>query len=406
MRGRILAGPGDRRSRSALVYSRAMIGAGAGFSALLDGAAAGGDAASRALAGAGLGRAEAALLFATPRAAQDLDRLLGAASEVLGTDAVAGCTARGVLAGASDAEDEAAVAVLALAGLEAEAFLIPDLRGREAGAGAEILARIGGRASPRDLVILFPDPTALALRPLLASLAEPLGAALVVGAGAAAGAGGGSLQWRGPKLASGALAGIALRGANEPGLRVTQACRPVTGLLAVTRASGHWIESLDGRPALEVYREAARGPLAADLRRASSFLMVALPAPGEDSLARGRYRVRNVVGFAEPRGAFAVPEPVGRGQEIAFVLRDPEGARDDLRAMSESLRGASPSAALYLGCCGRGRSLFGVAGLEAGYLAGALPAAALAGMQGPCQIAPLGGRPELLTYAGVLALVS
>jgi hypothetical protein len=27
-------------------------------------------------------------------------------------------------------------------------------------------------------------------------------------------------------------------------------------------------------------------------------------------------------------------------------------------------------------------------------------------MQGPCQIAPLAGRPELLTYAGVVALVS
>jgi small ligand-binding sensory domain FIST len=166
------------------------------------------------------------------------------------------------------------------------------------------------------------------------------------------------------------------------------------------------IAAIAGRAALDVYREAARGPLAADLRRASSFVMVAIPAPGERSLARGRYRVRNVVGFAEPRGAFAVPEPVGRGQEIAFALRDPEGARDDLRALCDSLGGARPAAALYLGCCGRGRSLFGVAGLESGYLAGALPTAALAGMQGPCQIAPVGGRPELLTYAGVLALVS
>jgi small ligand-binding sensory domain FIST len=324
---------------------------------------------------------------------------------VLGTPTVVGCTARGVLAAASDAEDEAAVAVLALAGLPAEAFLLPGLRGHEPGAGAEILARIGGSTSRRDLVLLFPDPTALSLRPLLAGLPEGLAPAVVVGAGAAAAPDGGSLQWRGAELASGALAGIVLRGAGEPVVRVTQACRPLTRLLAVTRASGHWIEAIDGRPALEVYREAARGPLAEDLRRASSFVMVALPAAGEESLARGRYRVRNVVGFAEPRGAFAVPEPVGRGQEIAFVLRDPEGARDDLRAMSEALRGATASAALYLSCCGRGRQLFGVAGLESGYLAGALDAPLL-GMQGPCQIAPLAGRPELLTYAGVLALVS
>lgn len=379
-----------------------MVRAGAGFSALDDGAGAGGEAAARALEAAGLAQAEAALLFAGPRAAGDLDRLLGAACGVLGTDAVAGCTASGVLAGALESDGEPAVAILALAGARAEAFLVPGLRGREAAGGAEILARIGGRAGARDLVALFPDPTALALRPLVAGLADPLGSAGVVGAGA--GVAGGSLQWCGPKVASGALAGLVLRCAREPELRVTQACRPVTGLLPVTRASGHWIESIAGRPALDVYREAARGPLAADLRRASSFLMVALPAPGGESLARGHYRVRNVVGFAEPRGAFAVPEPVGRGQEIAFALRDPEGARDDLRALCDSLAAARPAAALYLGCCGRGRALFGVAGLESGYLAGALPATALVGMQGPCQIAPLGGRPELLTYAGVLAL--
>lgn len=382
-----------------------MIRSGVGLSTLSAGKESGQEAASRALESAGLGRAEAALLFATPRAPQELERLLGSASDVLGTEAVVGSTAQGVLAGASDAEAEPAVAILALAGLPAEAFLLPSLRGHESGAGAEILARIGGPTSRRDLVLLFPDPTALSLRPLLASLPEALAPAVVVGAGAAATPGGGSLQWRGPELASSALAGIVLRGASEPGVRVTQACRPVTGLLAVTRASGHWIEAIDGRPALDVYREAARGPLAADLRRASSFVMVAIPAAGEESLARGRYRVRNVVGFAEPRGAFAVPEPVGRGQEIAFVLRDPEGARDDLRALCEALRGATASAAFYLSCCGRGRQLFGVAGLESGYLAGALRAP-LVGMQGPCQIAPLAGRPELLTYAGVLALVS
>jgi small ligand-binding sensory domain FIST len=383
-----------------------MVRAGAGFSALLAGGAAGEEAARRSLASAGLPRAEAALLFATPRPAAELERLLDAASAVLGTTSLVGATAKGVFAGATDAEEGPASAVLALAGLEAQPFLLPSLRGSEPGAGAEIRARIGAPLGRRDLVVLLPDPTALALRPLLAGLPEALGPALLVGAGAATGAGGAALQWCGAEVASGGLAGVVLRGAGEPSVRISQACRPVTPVLGVTRSSGHWIESIDGRPALDVYRDAARGPLAADLRRAASFLMVALPAPGEASLARGRYRVRNVVGFAEERGAFAVSEPLGRGQEIAFALRDPEEARDDLRAMAEEVRGATPGAALYLSCCGRGRSLFGVPGLEAGYLAGPLGEAPLVGMQGPCQIAPLGGRPELLTYAGILALVS
>jgi small ligand-binding sensory domain FIST len=368
--------------------------------------AAGRAAAEAAASALGGEPATAALVFASPSYDGDLSRLLAVVTDTLGTECVVGGTAAGLLAAGEDAEDEPAVAILAFAGLEAVPFLLTELRGREASAGATIADRLGGRPGPTDLVVLIPDATAISARPLLHGLQGALHPAALVGATSARGAATASRQWLGSRVETGGLAGLLIRGSREPQIGVTQAARPVTPTLTVTRAAGHWIQSIDGRPALDVYREVARGPLACDLRRAASFLLVAIPAAGDDALARDCYRTRRIVGFSEERGAFALPEAVGRGQELALVLRDPDQAREALGRMLAKFDGAeAPGAALYFSCTGRGRALFGVSGLEAGYVERALPGRAWAGMQGPGQIAPLGSRAEHLTHAGVLAWV-
>jgi small ligand-binding sensory domain FIST len=190
---------------------------------------------------------------------------------------------------------------------------------------------------------------------------------------------------------------------------VTQACRPTTELLTITRAEGNWILELDGRPALDVYRESALGGLADDLARAAAFVLVALPSEADAPLRPGNYRVRHVIGFSPENRAFALPEAVGRGQSIALAVREPETARVDLKAMLAGLRDEPPAFGLYFNCCARGSSFFGVPGLEAAYLDQAFGDAPLAGMFGSYEIGPIGDadarRPELLTYTGVLALV-
>ena len=71
----------------------------------------------------------------------------------------------------------------------------------------------------------------------------------------------------------------------------------------------------------------------------------------------------------------------------------------------ESMRAGPPVAGLYLSCSGRGQGLFGYAGLETAYVAGAIAPAPLGGMFGSFQFGPVAGATERLTYAGVLALV-
>jgi small ligand-binding sensory domain FIST len=184
---------------------------------------------------------------------------------------------------------------------------------------------------------------------------------------------------------------------------VAQSCLPATDLLRVTRARGHWIQELDGRPALQVFREVARDPLAVDLRRAARFVMAALP--GEDRLEPGSYAVRNIVGFDTEQEAFAVAERLAPGDALALAVREPEAARADLKRVVAGLAQPGPALALYFDCLARGAALFGHDGLEAGYLAAGLEPAPMLGVMGSLEIGPVAGRPELLTYTGVLALL-
>ncbi len=354
---------------------------------------------------AGSGRAEAALLFATPSYAAELPALLAAAAEVLGTRAIVGASVHGVIHAGREHEGGPVLAVLAQSGLAAAPFLLRDLQGEEASAGDQIAALLGGAPRAEDLVIVLPDPRALRPGPLLEGLRGALGEALVAGAGAMDALSDSPLQWCGSQIESGALAGLVLRGLRRPRVGVTQACRPATELFTVTRVRGNWVLELDGRPALEVYREAAGEPLAADLRRAAAHLLLALPRDAGESLAPGTYLVRNIAGFAPSENAFAIPESLAPGRRIAFAHRDPEAARDDLKAMLAGLAGEAPACGLYFDCCARGAGFLGAQDLEAAYLEQALAPAPVLGVYGSCEFGPIGGSVELLTYTGVLALL-
>jgi small ligand-binding sensory domain FIST len=380
-----------------------MVRAGVGLSTREDSRLAVEEAVSAALAG-GL-RADGALLLATPDYAADLPALLAAACDALGTSVVAGAHVHGVLGAGRELEGRRGLALLAIEGLEVHGFLLEAGFGNESTAAEEIADRLGGAPRAEDLVVLLPDPRAVHLQALLAGAREGLAPAQIVGAGAAALDARAPLQWCGREAATGAIAGLVLRGERAPRVGVTQACRPATQLMTVTRAQGHWILELDGRPALEVYREVARGPLAEDLPRAAAFVLAALPRDAADPLRPGGYLVRNVAGFALEERALAIPEAVAVGDRLAFVQREPAAAREDLKAMLAQLREPTPAFGIYFDCCARGASLFGVEGLEAAYLEESFGSAPVMGLFGSCEIGPVAGRSELLTYTGVLALV-
>jgi len=404
-----------------------MLRAGTGLSTRRDPREAAREACRRALAtlagpagpagSSGAPRPGGALLLASGEHAEAAPDLLAVAEETLGTRALAGASVRALWAPGRETapEGSAAVGVAVLAGVALEPFLLRDLAGSEARAGSELTRRLvasGGPPGPGDLVLLLPDADALALGPLAQGLAGPLAPAGVAGLGAAEGPGGTPLQWCGREVATGALAGLVVRGARAPRLMTAAAFRPVIEPVKVSRGRGHWVLGLDGRPALDVFREVAREPLARDLRRAAEHVVVVLPR-GSGRLERGEFVPHRVVGFDPRRRAFAVPFRVGKGGagELALAVRDPGWARDRLvEGLARIAAGPPPALALWLSCPARAEALLGLEGLEAGYveaslgaapLLGALGAAPLLGALGPVQIGPVAGRPEALVHAGV-----
>jgi small ligand-binding sensory domain FIST len=294
--------------------------------------------------------------------------------------------------------------VLALAGITAEAVLLDDLKGRESAAGSELADAFGCTSIPDDLIVLLPDATGLDVGVVVASVVAACTPAVIVGAGAMHADAIATRVSCGAQVAQGALAALRLHGTTPSRVGVARSCRPVSPGFVVTRSEGNWALELGGRPALTVFREAAHGPLGVDLRRASQFVLAALS--GSDAeFAQGAYLVRPVVGFDEARMAIALAEAVPRGRRLGFVLRDPSGARDELAAMLGGLAHPLPAAGLYLDCCTRGMDLFGVSGLEAGYIERALPGVPFAGMLGACEIGPVGRGTARLTNAGILALL-
>jgi small ligand-binding sensory domain FIST len=181
--------------------------------------------------------------------------------------------------------------------------------------------------------------------------------------------------------------------------------------MTITKTQGNLILEIDDRPAFEVFSRTVKGPLSENLGRALAYVFVGLPADRRNnSVAPGEYLVRNIVGLDPRMGVLAVAEEVFEGERMLFTLRDGARAREDLRRMlgrqAESLGGRPPALGLYFNCCARGRSLYGMDGIDTAYIRQALGDFPLIGFFGSFELGPLGQQNHLLAYTGVLALIT
>jgi small ligand-binding sensory domain FIST len=187
------------------------------------------------------------------------------------------------------------------------------------------------------------------------------------------------------------------------------ACTQIGPMHRVTEVRDNVVISLDGRPAYEVFAEAA-GPLAGDLRRALAFVFVGIPLDEKsERLERGRFLVRNIVGASEEHGVIAVAHHPQVGDAVGLVLRNAERAREDLKATLTEMsdKSSHPAAfGLYFDCVSRGSGLYGMPGHDTAYIQQYLGPLPVAGFFTGFEIGPFAGAAGLLQYCGVLALVS
>jgi small ligand-binding sensory domain FIST len=399
-----------------------MIRAGTGLSTHADHARAAEEAAGAAMArlgegaGGSLASADAVLVFTSGTRTGDLVPMLQSIRSICGTGNLSGCSGAGVLTEAAEVEGSPAVAVLAIASdsLRATSLHAEDLKGHDEDVGR----RLGRLAVPllgdNPLLLIFPDTLCCNPDLLLAGIREIIGPVPVVGGGAAPANDTGKVtrQFSGGAALSNAVSGMLLCGEIVSSVGVTQSCLPVGRPRRVTRSEGNAIRTLDGIPAVRALLECFSGgpghDLSVDPQRLAPHLFLAFPSGGAQDLARGQYLVRNILGVDPDDGAIYVGHEMHEGDLVSFALRDPDGAREDLKAMIEESvpMAGRPALGLYFNCCARGKGLYGLAGVDTAFISNAFGGVPLAGFFGLAEIAPVRGQARLHNYSGVMVLVS
>ena len=182
---------------------------------------------------------------------------------------------------------------------------------------------------------------------------------------------------------------------------LTQGCSPIGEIHRITSCEQNILIEIDGKPALDVFKEDIGEILARDLSKVAGYIFAALPVSGSDT---GDYLVRNLTGIDPEQGLLAIGEHVEPGDHIMFCRRDHDSAVEDMRRMLGDLRKRAGNApirgGLYYSCCARGPNQFGENSEELALIAEELGDFPLVGFFANGEIS----NNRLYGYTGVLTL--
>lgn len=215
-----------------------------------------------------------------------------------------------------------------------------------------------------SLAVVHVDPRHPEIAKLVSEVGDATGAFLVGGLAASRAQfpqftiPGDTATGTGGPIAEGGVSGVLF--APEVALATghSQGCSPIGPVRTITASDDNVVLEIDGRPALEVFKEDIGPELASDLRQVSGLIFAALPIAGSDT---GDYLVRNLIAIDPRAGWISVADRVTTGQPILFTRRDAASAESDLRRMLTGLKRrvtGTPKGALYVSCIARGPSLF------------------------------------------------
>jgi len=308
--------------------------------------------------------ANVGFLYFTDHFAADAENLLAHLREATGIPHWVGSVGIGVLATGTEYMDEPAVAVM-LASLPEGEFHVFSGKSRPPPAGA----RTARGADAAHFAIVHGDPMTEDIPALVEDMSGKVGSGFLVGGLSSSR---GATCQIADEVLQGGLSGLLLSSGVSIATRLTQGCTPLGAAggqgtpirHVVTEGERNIIISLDGRPALDVFKEDIGEVLSRDLRRTAHFIHAGLPVEGSDT---GDYTVRNLVGIDPRNKLIAIGAEVEAGMPILFCKRDAQSAREDLARMLDAIAvdtNGTPQGGLYFSCVGRGEHMFGARSAE------------------------------------------
>jgi small ligand-binding sensory domain FIST len=291
-------------------------------------------------------------LYATDLFAGQLGDILEFFRSETGVTHWVGTVGVGILASFKEYLDEPALAVM-IAQFPQDAFsmLSPVTRPQQL---AKLALRCGEASA--HFGVVHGDPGNEAIASVIRALAQKVESGFIVGGLTSSRAE--SVQVAGESC-QGGLSGVLFSSEVAVATRLTQGCSPIGAKHEVTECQDNIVIELDGRPALDVFKQDIGDVLARNLNRLGGHIFAGLPIAGSDT---GDYLVRNLVGIDPEHKLIAIAERLEAGASLMFCRRDRQSACEDMRRMLKSIKSglyARPKGGVYYSCLGRGASLFG-----------------------------------------------
>ncbi len=333
-------------------------------------------------------------VYASDQFAGDLGSIVTYLRQTTGIEDWVGSLGVGIVSGADGYFDESALAVMVGAFADGDFRILPTLDKDLDQMAADDRAWID--ATEPTFAIVHGDPTNDRTPALVDSLAESAAGFLVGGLTSSRGA---HHQVAGD-VTDGGLSGVLFAPTVDVATSLSQGCTPMAETHIITDCQDNVLMSLDGRPALEVFKEDIGELLAHDLQRVAGYVHAALPIEGTDT---GDYTVRSLVAIDPERGFLAIGAAVQPGERVLFVRRDPASAIEDMQAMLDRLKrrlDGPPAGGVYFSCLARGPNMFGSADLEMSMIRDTLGDFPVVGFFGEGEISNC----RLYGYTGVLAV--
>jgi hypothetical protein len=316
-------------------------------------------------------RLAAVIVYATVN--HDQNELLAAVREAIGPGVlIGGCSAQGVIGQSVILEGGFAVGAMGLGGedLQIAAACEHDIQldGEAKGRALAVSLKRQLGTAPNLLFFLYDTLCGSDVNQLLAGLRQELPVPVIGGAaGQTSGPVTTTYQYHGDRAYTRAAVALGLVGSFGIELGVSHGTTPTGLVMTLTRADGNKVLELDGRPALDVWRETT-GLKEDEILHQDHTAALAMGVERivvKDGLPTSTYLIRAVFGLDTVTKAIIVPAAIPEGSKLLFHHRTARVVKEGTQSMGLDLRsrlgGQPPWAVLGFECGARTAPFLGLA---------------------------------------------
>ena len=216
--------------------------------------------------------------------------------------------------------------------------------------------------------------------------------------------------WAQGKLNDGGRVEMAFHGGSLS-LGISRGVKPLTPLLEVTDSDNFEILQLGDQTALDsLLRQ-----LDPDIRKLDELpqqrIFAALPESGIDpelAMQHGRYSLLPILRVNRDERSVTLAAPLPLHARLAWVLREPGAAEQDMRTTLENIAASAtaPAFGLLFSCIGRGPYFYQGHDRDIAAMRERFPDTPLLGAYGAGEIAPTMPFSTMISYSSVIAMVS